>query len=232
MCGLTYVGSRSGNKPIYRCNAIGGQSVVRSTGRCTSGVVSADNLERTVWQSVRKFADHPDEYIAAAQRQLRERLADVSRADEERKRLARELAGKEQERERVLDLFRRGRITSAECDRDLDKVAAETRELREMLDALRTRAEMAAASEAYLSDVGVALAQMRDRMDEIDATNDRAAMREQIELLVPRIVLHTEIVGATAKGRTIKRVTARLTLAFQSEPEVVSITNSPGSKST
>src|SRR5206468_3439895 len=150
-------------------------------------------LERAVWQEVRGFVDHPEEHIAEAQRQLRARLADASQADEQRKSLARELASKEQERERVLDLFRRGRITAAECDRDLDKVTAESRSIRELLDALRTRAEMTAASEAYLSDVGAALSRMQGRMDEIERTSDLVAMREQIELLAPRIVIRTEV---------------------------------------
>jgi site-specific DNA recombinase len=232
MCGLTYVGSGSGKKSVYRCNAIVSKGAGRRSGRCVGGLVCADRLEREVWKAARAFVDHPDEHIEEAQRQLRARLADASRAEEQRRRLARDLANKEQERERVLDLFRRGRITAAECDRDLDKVAAEARQIREMLDSLRARVEMAAASEAYLSDVRVALAQMQGRMDEIEATNDRAAMREQIELLVPGIVLHTDVVGATAKGRAIKRTTARLTLAFRSEPAVVRITNSAGLTST
>lgn len=230
-CGLTYVGTQSGQKPVYRCNAIAKRAAVLAHGQCISGVVEAAALEEAVWKEVRAFVGHPDEHIAEAQRQLRERLADAGRSEDEQRRLTRELAGKEQERERVLDLFRRGRITTAECDRDLDKVAGEARQIREMLDSLRARAEMTAASEAYLSDVGAALARMQGRMDEIERTNDRAAMRQQIELLAPRILVDTEIVGATPTGRQIKKTTARVTLAYRSDPVVVSITNGPGTRS-
>jgi hypothetical protein len=100
-----------------------------------------------------------------------------------------------------------------------------------LIDSLRVRLEMAAAQEAYLSDGGAALAQMRDRLDEIERTNDRAAMREQIELLVPAIVVHTERIGETPSGRARKRMTAHLTLAFAQKAAVVPITNSPGSSS-
>jgi len=231
-CGTAYVGTQSGQKPVYRCNTITGRSAYRPNGPCTAGVVSAVSLEEAVWKEVRGFVDHPDEHIAEAQRQLRERLADAGRIEEERRGLTRDLAGKEQERERVLDLFRRGRITTAECDRDLDKVNEETRKIRELLDAIRTRAEMTAASEAYLSDVGAALARMQGKMDEIERTNDRAAMREQIELLAPRIVVRTEILGTRPSGRAIKRASALVTLAYRSKPAVVSITNGPGTKST
>jgi hypothetical protein len=221
----------NGKRRQYRCNSnIGPLSVIKGK-RCVAATVDANRLEAAVWQEVRAFVDHPEEYIAEAQQQLRARLEDVSRGDAERKRLVRELAGKEQERERVLDLFRRGRITAAECDRDLDKVAAETRELREMLDMLRTRAEMAAASEAYFSDVGAILARMRGRVEEIERTNDRAAMREQIELLAPGLAIETECLGV-AKVRERKRPHLRLTLAFRSDIAVVPITPCSGSTRT
>jgi hypothetical protein len=146
-------------------------------------------------------------------------------------RLAYDLVGKEQERERVLELFRRGRITPTECDRDLDKVAAEAREIREMLDALRARAEMAAASEAHLSDVGAALTRMQGRLEEIERTNDQAAMRELIELLAPGIAIQTELLGlATVRER--KRPILRPTLAFRSNVAVVPITRCSGSTRT
>ena len=128
----------------------------------------------------------------------------------------------------MLDLFRRGRITAAECDRDLDKVAADSREIREMLDALRARAEMAAASEAYLSDVGAALAQMHGSVDEIEETNDWQRKRQLIELLVPRMIVRTEITGTTPGGRRRKKTRLCLTLAYREKEAVVSATATAG----
>jgi hypothetical protein len=89
------------------------------------------------------------------------------------------------------------------------------------------RVGMAAAQETYLSDVGAALITMRDRMEEIERTNDCAAMREQIELLVPRIVIHTEVLDA-ATGSPRKRATARMQLAFGEKSAVVSTTSTSG----
>jgi site-specific DNA recombinase len=229
LCGLTFVGTTNTGVRKYRCNANAGRANSRPEGRCPASQIDADRLEETVWHEVRAFVDDPGPYIEQAQRDLRARLADASEDDERRRALARDLAGKEQERERILDLFRRGRITAAECDRDLDKVAAEAREIREMLDALRARAEMAAASEAYLSDVGSALGKMQDRVEEIERTNDTAAMRELIELLVPHIVLQTEMLSG-GKVRQRKQASLRLTLAYRSESTVVSIKHWPGAR--
>jgi len=110
-----------------------------------------------------------------------------------------------------------------ECDRDLDKVAAEARTIREMLDGLRARAEMAVASEAYISDVGAALAKMHGNLDEIERANDWRKKRELTELLAPGIVVQPEMPGV-AKVRERKRATLQLTLAFRADVAVVPIT--------
>jgi hypothetical protein len=81
---------------------------------------------------------------------------------------------------------------------------------------------MATAQEVYLSDVGAAIVRMRGRLEEIEAANDRGAMGELIELLVPNMVLRTELVGQK-RIRQQKRVTLHLSLAFTPEREVVSI---------
>jgi len=69
-------------------------------------------------------------------------------------------------------------------------------------------------------------------MDAIEQADDRAAMREQIELLAPRIVMQTEIVGTRPSGRAIKKTSALVTLAYRPEPAVVSITNGSGTGSS
>jgi site-specific DNA recombinase len=224
LCGHSFTGGPGPRgQGQYRCRGQQGTRTNRHDGRCPAATIDARRLEETVWREVRAFIDNPGPYVEQAQQQLRERLATASQTEAQSKRLARELAGKEQERERVLGLFRRGRITADEAERELDAVAAEAAQIRDLIDSLKVRAEMAAAQEAYLSDVGAALARMRDRVDEIERTNDRAAKRELIELLAPSIVIQTEILGR-AKVRQRKRLSVRLTLAFRSEVAVVPVT--------
>ena len=71
-----------------------------------------------------------------------------------------------------------------------------------------------------------------ERATEIEATNDRAAMRELIELLVHSITVQTEAVGTDRSGRTVNKTTALLRLAFANDVTVVSPKSSRGSKST
>lgn len=221
-CGLAFCGAMRFGVRKYRCNSNSGQAL-RNPVRCPGGQIDAQQLEDLVWNEVRTFARNPGPYVEAAQRQLRERLTDASRSDEQRRRLAAELAGKEQERERVLGLFRRGRISTDEVERELEEIAGEARKLREMLDTFRVQAEMTAASEAYLSDVSTALARLSANLELIEERNDTAEKRRQIELLVPRIVVQTEVVGTTPKGRNRTRVTVKMQLAYgyESAAEII-----------
>jgi site-specific DNA recombinase len=216
-CGRAFVGAlNTAGAPKYRCSSNAGRAA-RNPSRCPAGQVDGKRLETTIGGEVKAFVADPSSYIEAAQAQHRAWSADAARIEADQRAYTAELAGKERERERVLDLFRRGRITSAECDRDLDKVAAEARQIREQLDGIRARLEMVAAQEAYLADVGVLMATTAQAIDEIERTNDRAAMRGLIEDLVPAITIMTEVVGIRPNGRSITRASLKLRLAFGHE---------------
>ena len=83
-----------------------------------------------------------------------------------------------------------------------------------MLDAIRARADMVAASESYLADVGATLAQLHGNVDAIDAANDWQKKRELIEKFVRRMVVQTEIIGVTPGGRRQKEARVDLTMAY------------------
>lgn len=224
-CTRRFSGTVNGGRRQYRCNSNIGPLSVLKDQRCIAATVDATRLEDAVWNEVRELIAHPEEYVAKAQSELRSQLADASRNEAERRTLTRELAAKEQDRERVLDSFRRGWTTAAECERDLDKVAVEARAIRELLDGMRGRAEMASASEAYLAQVTSTLVQMQGELEDIELMDDTATKRRLIELLAPRMVIETELLGL-AKVRERKRPTLRLTLAFRSEIASVAITRS------
>jgi site-specific DNA recombinase len=220
-CGQAYVGIDQEGVRKYRCASGSGRADGKRPSRCPGKTLDAAWLEGQVWAEVRRFVENPGEAMEDAKRQLRARMAEAGGAEAARKRLLAQLAGKDAERERVLGLFRRGRITSAEAERELDAIAGEAAELREMAEALRTQVALADAHEAYLANAAAMLSRAQGRLAEIEATGDLAAMREQVELLVPRIIVETEIVGADRRGRR-KQATVRLTLAFRDEPASVS----------
>ena len=72
--------------------------------------------------------------------------------EERRRTLLGQLAEKETERERVLTLFRRGTISDAEAERELDAIAKEAAGVREMIESLRAQTALIEAQEAFLTD--------------------------------------------------------------------------------
>ena len=118
-CGGGYVGSPGADgNPIYRCVSQCGTREYAT--RCDAKSLRADWLEDAVWQECRRFILNPGEALTEARRKMRERMADAAGFEQQRRDLLHTLAGKEGERERVLTLYRRGKISDLEAETQLD----------------------------------------------------------------------------------------------------------------
>jgi hypothetical protein len=129
--------------------------------------------------------------------------------EDRRRGILTQITAKDSERERILTLYRKGRITTDEAEGQLDAIARETGSLRKILEAMHTQEALVSVQEAYLTDVATALSRLRGRLETIEQTNDLAAKREIIDLLVSRIAVHTE-----GDGRT-RQPQIRITYAFR-----------------
>jgi site-specific DNA recombinase len=219
--GYTAAGARG----AYRCNGANSHRGRMPGARCIGAAVSIAALDAAIWREVRAFVADPAAAIEDAQQQVRDRLASVADDEERRRALRATLAATDAERERVRFQFRKGWITAAEAEADFEAVAAEEAQIRSLLAALETRATLAAAQEAHLSEVGAGLSRMRERVEEIERTDDRAGKRYLIELLVSKLEIETEPLGVKEGGRRQRNaVRARVRLAFRAEPAVVSVT--------
>ena len=131
--GVSYTGSAGGTtrdgQPVtirrYCCAGQSGHNKGSAVPRCPGKVLHADWLEDAVWEECRRFILNPGEALDEARRKLRERMTESAGFEERRRTLLGQLAEKETERERVLTLFRRGTISDAEAERELDAVAKE-----------------------------------------------------------------------------------------------------------
>ena len=144
LCGLTYIGTASsGGRAYYVCN---GKSQPRGLygaqgKKCPSKSVNAQAIEAAVWQDIEGFLRHPGEV-------LDQFAARVEGQYEEAERLRSELAQRQQalqaldaEKDKVIALYRRGRIDESDLDRQLDQVQQEAagagQELAEFQERLR-----------------------------------------------------------------------------------------------
>jgi site-specific DNA recombinase len=204
-CGLSYVGHVSDKgKRHYRCAGV----CIRVTNDpryCRGRLIDADWLEGVIWEDVRRFITHPGEALEEARQQLLARQRAQPEAEAQRQALLAELAGKEAERERVLVLFRRGRITLEEADRQLEAIAQEEGQIRGLVESLAAQQALTEAQGEWLSSLEATLAELQARVAEIEAMQDpvarRLALRPIVAPLVAGIVVTTDLSAPGGSGR-------------------------------
>jgi site-specific DNA recombinase len=197
-CGAGFTGAPAPGRPgawYYRCRSQIEPLRPASTPRCRAKFLPVARVEAEVWAQCREIIRNPTAALAEAQAQLRDRLAQSAHGEAERRKLAQALADKDQERERILVLFRRGRILLDEADRQIAEINAEAAALRATLDAYAAQAALADAYETHLAQAGAMLTQLREEVEAIDRTDDWDRKRQIVELLVTRIDVVTTGTG-------------------------------------
>lgn len=192
ICGLTFSGLRT-NPPqrdhYYRCN---GRQQARglyglSGKKCPSKGLNGDYVERLVWADIESFLRNPGEILE----RLRERVAaqDGERQNRQKEMdtLRERLQQKNGEKDRVLGLFRRGRIDETTLDQQLDQIDAEAARLRSDIDAA-TQALSAVDRTAQLQSAEALLTTLRARLD---GSMPSELKRRIVEILVEKVEANT-----------------------------------------
>jgi site-specific DNA recombinase len=205
LCQLTYVGvaaNRSNCKAefYYRCNGkYGFRGHYGKQGQhCPSKSIRGEYLEPLIWQEVEQFLRNPGEVVE----HLRARLAsDVRGAGSSRAqvmRLENTLRQKASERDKVVGLFRRGRIETAALDRQLDDIAKEETALRTQIELITSKLRGVEAGDQNLASAEALLQKLRRRLDEPISWEIK---RQLIEIFVAGIRMDTiEVSGKKANA--------------------------------
>jgi len=188
VCGLRLCGTQTRrtegkDDAYYIC---GGKipSRGRIQGRCPSKVVRAVELEETIWRDILGFLHELGSILAQLAQHLHSRQTQSRDLEQERTAQALALSHKEDEKERILDLYRRGRITIADLERQLEKIAQEEAALRARLTSLETTLRGQEAIAMRLMEARDLLHNLRQRLKEEFTWEDK---RELIEALVLEI---------------------------------------------
>jgi site-specific DNA recombinase len=193
LCGLTYIGvaaTRPNGKRefYYRCNGAHSPAVYVARGRCQGKAVRGDQLEKQVWSDVDAFLRNPEPVL----QQLHAKLeSDAQGSDQIRKQVGRLeglLAQKATERSRVVGLYRRGRLTDADLDAQMDEIAKEEASLEVQAAELRGKISGADSISANISSAQALLARLRKRLDEPISWELK---RRMIEVLVAGVKVDT-----------------------------------------
>ena len=174
------------------------------TEPCRAKILNADWIERTVWAECVRFIEHPGDALEEARRKLRDSMGKAASFEGRRRTVLGELSAKEQERERILTLYRREVISDSDAENQLESIARESGQLREALESMRAQAALLDAQEIFLSDSMTMLARLREELEEIEAADAWPRRREVIERYVQRIVVETINTGRGVREAEIK----------------------------
>ncbi len=212
LCGLTYIGmtakSRSGRQiAYYRCNGKHDtRGVYGELGkRCPSKDVQGEWLELAVWDEIEAMLRRPERALE----RLRKRLAAEQKQLAGRRRqldgIQQTLIDKVQERDRVLGLYRKGRINEAAVDRQMQEIAEEEAALQAQIMEL-SRSLEGDTEAVQLATAAAVLEQLRTRLDE---PLNWELRRELIENLVERVRVDTREI----KGNRVATITVTYRLS-------------------
>ena len=206
LCGLTYIGtaypSSGGSRKVYYvCNGKhSGRGIYDGRRKkCPSKAISG-SIEGIIWKDVEGFLRNP----GAVLERLREQVTTVGdkleKIREEVADLKRILTGKEEERNRVLGLYRRGRIDDETLDKQLDAIECEKEALQERILYLESELGNSKATEAKLESTDLLL---RELGKKLDGSLTWELKRRLVELLVESIRVDTYEKAGKKDGRVI-----------------------------
>jgi site-specific DNA recombinase len=162
----------------------------------------AEILEEIIWTRVAAYAKDPRDTMAQLQAQQRHGEDDARDVSGELTAIARQLALKSGEKDAVITLYRKGRITETQLDKQLAELDVETMALQSRQDALLTAQLRAQSQKAALLSAAGILAQLQERVEQVELdsksedpeTRERAhiAKRDLIRGLIKRIAVEED----------------------------------------
>lgn len=194
-CGLTYIGTawttRGGIPRIrYICNgkhqgrAIFGDKV----GKCSSMTINGD-LEDRIWKDIERFLRSPGEVLRELKAQSRGHELELRRSVGEVQGLRQALEAKGGEHDRILGLYRRGRIDDTALDGQLDQIEQEKAQLRGRIRELEAGANGAQTAQRRLESTETLLQELAGRLDQPMTWELK---RQLVELMVAGIRVETK----------------------------------------
>ncbi|MBE0657624.1 MAG: recombinase family protein [Bryobacteraceae bacterium] len=193
LCGHTYVGVAA-NRPngkrefYYRCNAAHSPSIYAGVGRCQSKPVRGEDLERQVWSDIESFLRNPEPLLEQLHARLESAARDLTGIREQATQLAELIAAKSDERNRMLALYRRGRLSDADLDAQLAEIDREQANLDAQLSEAQSRLSGADSVSSTVSSAQDFLERLRDRLDQPTTWQQK---RRLVEVLVAGVTVDT-----------------------------------------
>jgi site-specific DNA recombinase len=191
LCGLTFSGItlRAQGDHYYRCN---GRQMARGLyglhgKKCPANAINGDYVERLVWADIEAFLRNPGDVLERLRDRLSLKEEDRKRQEKELKSFKERFEQKSAERERMLGLFRRGRIDEATLDRQLDAINTEAAGLQSGIEA----AERALSAEDRTAQLRSAESLLSTLRTKLAGPISPELKRRIVEILVEKVQANT-----------------------------------------
>jgi site-specific DNA recombinase len=204
-CGVAYTGAhvtRKGKEQrYYRCTYSRTANRPLPEQRCRGKILTADTIEKAVWEDCERFLRDPGQALEDARAQLAERHGGATDIAAERREWLANLSGKDRERSTILTLLRKGTIRLEEAEQQLDAISGEQAAIQAELDRLANRQAIHEAGEQQIRAAETLLADLRAKLDEGLDDPTRQAV---VQALVRQIVVTTGPGTGRARRASIK----------------------------
>lgn len=199
-CGKTYIGVNytRNNNYYYVCN---GKIAYR--GECNSKNLNGKYIENLVWQDIVNFINSPKDTIGILKNNIENRYANKENLLTQKKLLESNLYNKNDEKQSILDLFRKGIINASDLELQLNKINDESNIIKDNLNSLND--ELNEVKDTPYTTIEEMLQEMKNKIDTDTSFEDK---RKIVKTLVD------EILVKTIEENGIKRVNINVTYLF------------------
>jgi len=193
-CGLTYHGTAykgpGGHLKGY-CEC-GGKTIYRGplNGKCTSKNLPQAWLEDMIWEKCVEFINNPKEALREFTSGIEQRKSDKVAFEVEKEIVERALHDKEDEKQSILDLYRKKIISSTDVEQQLSKISHEKEALEQQVGRLNREIENEDNLENEYSNIEGLLKSLREK---INNNYHFSLRREIVKTLVKEIIVDTKL---------------------------------------
>ncbi len=193
ICGLTYHGTAYKGpggrlKGYYEC---GGKTIYRGPlkVKCTSKNIPQAWIEDIVWQRCVDFIHNPKEALREFTSGIDQRKSEKEAVAVEKEIVARAIQDKEDEKQSILDLYRKKIISSTDVEQQLSKISHEKEALEQQIRRLNREIENENNLESEYSNIEKLLKSFRKKIN--NSSNFRLH-REIVKTLVKEVIVDTK----------------------------------------
>jgi site-specific DNA recombinase len=180
--------------------------------RCQSVAMSADSIERQVWEQIERFAADPGPVLELIAAQMGQQSDAAEHLATELAAAQADLDAKQDERDRIVGAFRKGLITERDLSRDLDAISAEERQATHRRDDLAEQVRACQDQDRRLASARDVVVRLQARLAQPLTPEDR---HDIVAGLVLSIIATPKPAGISRRGRPKQKPTATVTWSFE-----------------